>query len=717
MKFTSYQSNAQVGAPNTGLTNFHYSNQGAMAAAKESNAIGQTIATGGMAIVDKVNTFKAMDANNYYNQRMTEESTDLINNHKEGEALNITGLYDQKQKQVMEETQKKFGNFISFGKGAESFNEFTTRDNFTRRTNIEKYQVMETEKYEETTTANQIKNCMLIPATAGYTAESMNEGFNRIDAIMFQRYGKYGEERVKYESQKQHTAYVKAAIDAMYAKDDYERAEMLEGVYDSDLTPEMRNAYNKINNVKRKEDYSKKETERLIAAFGKNPGQIQNALNGSKAFGVEGFDSFTKDLQNQGVQYILGGNGQNGYDCGLYTKQAAAAGGFMLDSRTADGQCIEMEQKGMFTPNKDEAGAYSLVFWHTGNWEATDNPAEGGDSGGKAYKGIDHVGILMPDGKVMQMGNHGLKEIDLDTYQVVGYGRMSSGSYSEDEKDTIMKRVFAKINEDKAIRRANIDNMTDQFRQKVIAMKNQGMGGLAIYDSLTSGVADPDTRDAIMASIRAEALSMAPPSASRSRGGGSGYSNKSLGDDGKAALADYIKSGNFDNKAALINALSENGFGKTAIDQASRMWDDYVSNKGLFKFDMDDMANQAVDSFSNLKGERRSKMKQGLKLIGTVFVNKYRAEHNGSDPDDSDVLEAMINSNSAPLTYNEYKPKGNWLLSERFQATPAELAGIGVQRLAPVEGRENDNEYYKVYYDGRSSEWTTGNALDDELGR
>lgn len=132
-----------------------------------------------------------------------------------------------------------------------------------------------------------------------------------------------------------------------------------------------------------------------------------------------------------GMQYVLGGDGVNGTDCGKFTLDVYAKNGIDLGSRAADEQYINLSKQGKIVDKKDIKNG-DLVFYHVAandeRWTPTDDI--NAVDGSHAYKGITHVGIYM-NGEVVQAGSQGVGAIPLDSYEVVGVGRPSEGKLEE----------------------------------------------------------------------------------------------------------------------------------------------------------------------------------------------------------------------------------------------------------------------------------------------
>lgn len=240
MKFTSYQNRAQLGEPNSGVSNFHYSNPGAIAEAKEAGNLGVTIAKGALGFIDQVNNAKALEANNYYNQRMSEETADIINNHKEGNALDVMSMYDDRQQKVMDDTQKRFGKYIKFGPAAQAFHEYAMRDNATRRGNMEKYRAAEMEKYQQTVFDNGVQSCMQAALDGGYSDEAIDGALNKAGALTTMRFAAYGGDRIDAEAQKQRSNILAGAFDAALKAGESSRLIELDHKYGSMVAPDLR---------------------------------------------------------------------------------------------------------------------------------------------------------------------------------------------------------------------------------------------------------------------------------------------------------------------------------------------------------------------------------------------------------------------------------------------------------------------------------------------
>ena len=122
---------------------------------------------------------------------------------------------------------------------------------------------------------------------------------------------------------------------------------------------------------------------------------LLNLLGGS---GVENGDQLIQQSHDKyaGLPYVLGGDGVNSLDCGLFTQLALRDAGYNLDSRCADFQYAEFKDKGAIN-SVEAAKAGDLVFFQ--------NTYDPGPQDPPVVEDITHVGFAAGDGQISHSGN------------------------------------------------------------------------------------------------------------------------------------------------------------------------------------------------------------------------------------------------------------------------------------------------------------------------
>ncbi len=237
--FAPYQTRGRVAAPSAYYIqpgNLHYSNAGEQALAKVKGETGLIIAKGLMDMKEQYETGKVLEANNEYNRLMSEGTAELMQKKQEA-ALNVVDDYDKLHQKTIEQVQKKYGAFIGFGKAAQAFNVYTERDNTTRRNNMLKYQMDQTEAYRDTQYNNQLATCMEFVGAGGYTDAAIAEGMNRILPLIQSRYGNYGDAKIQEQITSAKRGMVEIALSYAGSMNDYARMKDICNKYRDAISP------------------------------------------------------------------------------------------------------------------------------------------------------------------------------------------------------------------------------------------------------------------------------------------------------------------------------------------------------------------------------------------------------------------------------------------------------------------------------------------------
>ena len=721
MRFTSYNAGqAQVSSPNLGMTRFRVSDQGEIAAAKESGNIGLTMAKQAADLVDRVNTAKALEANEYYNRRMTEESTALINDHKEGNAIGIDSLYDEKQKQVMDETMKRYGSYIGYGKYADSFNQFTMRDNTSRRNGIVKYQQAELEKYENTSFTNQLTDTMKTVNDDGYTDDSIDAGANRVYALCAARYGRYGEERVEMEAQKLHAVLVKNSLDYAISQQDWDRSSRMLEKYKDYIPPEMSIQYNKAVNEKLKNSYYDEQMDELYNQYGYAGAmqQLEN-MNTGKAgvMDVESALAYSAEIMAEGKPYELGGSGSSSYDCGLFTQTVADRGGYHFNYRTADGQYLQMENEGRLFSDSSQLKPGDIVFWHVaGNdslWAPSDDPSAV-DTNDQAYKGVTHVGIYVGDGQVRQYGSHGCKDVPVDTFDVVGYGKLSGGTktMSREERDYCERRLGELERRKNQIEAANKKAAADSYAQRLASGED--------YFSIRNSLSDAGQIEALLAAAGRLGISTRMPSSGGRYVNGQNVGNGryTLTDDNKLSIVDAIVSGQINSADDVYAAFAEQGLALSASDRnyIEKQFRDFSKGEGNFSYDRSEVVKAVMDAMPAIPSDRKSNWKKGIEYMANVEAMKQMREGKTNYVTADAVAQAVIQAiNNGAIPLGKYIPDSgyeNWFgIAATQTLNPVDMYGAGYDSVVQT----GDNEYELHNYNDDKWYYMTGQDIDHEI--
>lgn len=695
MRIEKIQATPDIAAPAAHISNAKVSAGAEVAAIKSAGDVGNAAIRGFNLYVQQRQVAEVMEANNYYNRLMSDEMAKLTQK-KEGAALNIVDEYDAASKKVREQVDKEYGKYL-WGEQGRALVSSINRDDIAKRNRMVGYQQAETEKYQATQYNNMLNDICKDVANS-YDMKSIEYNVNKAGIGAEAYYFNRGEERVKAGKNEAISRVVLTAINAANANGDYDNASVMGAVYERYLTPEQRIALDRTIRERRERNYRYSTAQKLYGETGGSLAEIQRRLQGGKSFGVDSAMAFAQKLKDSGVRYQLGGNGTDSSDCGKFVQDFAANGGVTLDDRTADGQLYQMEKEGKFTKNRAEAGDYALVFWRVKDspWEYSDDP---NCDENHAYKGVTHVGVMMPDGKVLQMGNSGLTEIPEDTYEVYGYGRLEGNAYSPEEQRQIMSQAMALDNQNKAIKRQQISFMIDDYGKQIAQMIAGGERPTSALNQLLNSTNDPDAHRAITNAYKLGGY------------GGSGSSKARMTFDMENYIRTELLSGNVENESQVLDFLQQQGIdNKSDLEKGRKLFKDWMEGKGEFAFNISDLVKDSIPD--SVKGAARRQLQNGLKEAARLYIMDYRKKNNGENPDDGKVIEAINNAKVARPRGGKENP-GSWFSSE-LEVADYELYRIGAVRMELVEGTDNT---YRLYLENGKTEEITVDKLLRRLNR
>ena len=218
--------------------------------------------------------------------------------------------------------------------------------------------------------------------------------------------------------------------------------------------------------------------------------------------------------RTKGKPYLEGSDGVNATDCGKWVQDTMNnIGGYRFLGRTADGQYYQLEQAGMIFTDKSQLQPGDTVYWNVPghSYPDTDDINQAGDNGNGAYKGISHVGIYMGDGMVAQAGTSGVSEIPLDTYPIVGMGKVgSSGKVLTDGEIQAQAKAFsdavgAKAAADLQVYQRNISDRKKAILLQLDQMDANGATSQEKLNFLNNEAGDnPDLRAELLGKIGSE---------------------------------------------------------------------------------------------------------------------------------------------------------------------------------------------------------------------
>lgn len=484
-----FETGARMGQEASRVSQVRPDMSGAMQVAKANAQLAGTVVNGGFALFDQMTSADIMKANNEYNEKMSKLQTKLLQNKEENARDNLT-KFEEGRKKIMSEVYKNSPSALRYGKAAQVLQDTMDRDWIGQRTQMERYQASEMEKYKDTQLTNQY-TATLKDVVANYNDEEALKGYLNRGAVMAaERYRDYGKERVKQALDKWQSAVIGSALSAAMNSDNYFRAgELLQG-YGYMLDPAQRMQADKLISAREKSNNELKTFGSIFQSYGKDVEAGIRALK--ERYGTADIQKGKSFLESQ-----LGKNyGSN--QCANFVKGyiRAAGGDEAITSSLADGTYRNAEEKGLTFSDRTQLRDGDIVYWRVdGSGYSTSNNPEDVNSDSKAYKGITHVGVYnAKTGKVIQSGSHGVSEMELDAkgYNVVGFSHIGGKAMSLTEQEQLEKdyRAYAisRINQQKTAVNLMVENACDEM----MAAYNQGERSPEYFMGMAKRIAGND---------------------------------------------------------------------------------------------------------------------------------------------------------------------------------------------------------------------------------
>jgi len=686
MDFSPFQNKEGVGAPAAQITRVQYSNQGEQALAQAQGETGNVLAKGAMALKDQVEQTQALAANNMYNKLMSEGTFELMQKKEEG-ALNITEEYDKLQQKTRDAVFAKYKGVLRYGTGARAFNEFTERDNVTRRMNVMRYQQEQFEAYKDTQYKNALDVCNDTILEYGGNDAAIDMAFNRSDALIEGRWGGYGQEKVKEQQEVFRRQAVGQAMSLAMQTADFKRMDEICNKYGQYMDGNQRAAALGAVRKHAQQELEFGEAQNAIKELGIEASRdavkawVQKNAHGNTP-NLDSFYAFCK--QTEGAKYQLGAplNGANGkYDCGSWAMQVGGLFGIQFESRCADEQYVQLKQMGRTFSDPNELRTGDFVYW-------TGTGAEEGQYG------IAHVGVY--DGrskKVWQSGLNGVAEIDVNTYKVVGFGRgVTETPLSDMEIEERTDKIFGTLQKQLAVRDREDNRLFEQGQMAIMQLQNDGQyHSVAEYQSVITSIAGDNPRVSVKlmnsAMKAGQADQARAEAAANRRAAAEAAALKISGPEYRYELINALQTGKIspnDAYDAIIgNPHMENSMRKELLD----VIDDYKTGKGVFKYDWGSI-KQAVKT--GLGGYENGMFDSNFAIAQDstgYLIREYQKDHNGEMPPQQWIIEKMAGE-MAPMTISG---SGGFFGfgGDKIDTNEAQLFNIGIASVVDAGNGES----------------------------
>ena len=688
MAIPVFQAQGQLNRPASNVSNVRIDGSGAMALTKANAGLGNAILEGANKLHQAMVTSDVMEANNKYNLEMSKLQGKLFEN-KESNARDNMAKYEEGRQKILDDIFKTGPSSMRDPAVRQAFMQTANRDWVNQSQRMQSYIMGEEEKHQNTVLANGYQDCLQNITTAYNNSELLKEYVNKGVALGRARYANYGEEKIKLEENKWKAQAYGTAITKAIGDDDWTTAGGILQEYGKYLNPDDRLKMSKAISERKKADLKiskfqeyydawKHDIEGAVADFRTKNSSSVNVQKGMEFWnGIIGTFRGSNQCANTVSDYIT-----------------AAGGDQKLISPLADGMQYNAEQNNLAFTDRKQLKDGDIVFWATGNWEASEDPAAVNNGKHDAYHGTDHVGVYnAKTGKVVQSGEHGVSEIDLDYYKVTGYahpgGRQKTASELYKEEQELRNFMTGKIRQQ---RQQEDINFNDSMKNIAGLKANNVSYDDALKQALNAAGADPtkisNARSAVNAVYHDEYIK---------RGNG-----KTMDLGMQYNIENALRIGGFKNKKQLSDYLQRPEVHASAeqYNKIMRMYDDAQEGKGIFKIDKTAVLKEVMGD-QKLKGKEKIDAEIAAWAGVLDYVEQQRSEKH-RDPSDNIMELAEAGRNAMTKAYYGHEKNGKWfgMADKKIDIAPGLLsaAGIDNRRTYQIDGT---NDYVVSFKDGR----------------
>ncbi len=740
MNFSPYQSKGQLAAPEQHYTkpmSLHYDNSGEQALAKVDAERAHIIAEGLTQMKEQYDQGKVMEANNEYNRMMSEGMAELTQ-RKEEAALNIVQDYDKLHQKTLEQVRKKFGAFINYGKPGIAFNEYTSRDNNTRRDNMIKYQMQETDKYHQTQFNNQLAESQQMVMDGGGTDMAIDAALNRSNGFIEARFSSYGPEKVAEQKRIFKGQLVGSALQYATNMRDYARMGEISSKYNNYLDAEtrvsvlsslgkrQRDAHElRLSNdlwVKLGDHASREDVRKMLIERNQQAGGLQGLFDKCESLcGVE-----MENKRNGCVEYVMkalspfssfGANNAGERNVGNLFRAASESGSGASVTRY-DGQKLQAGDIIVYaTPgdditNPDNLEHVTVSDGNGGYYGNSSGARDYEDENGNYIKG-NGCGVHSDD---QEIGGYEIAYIirpdDINAQEM-------SELEIEDQVDRLWDLYAKKYQHIKAEEKRIVYRGALELQD----MANHGNTDWEQYQavvdkySMYNGVVDDAIRIQLETLVNEEKRRYERADAQAARGQASG----------KLTMMhmDYIKtevSKGTVRRADILKFCTDCGI--TSLDEqnkALKVLDDWENNRGEWAIPYEDI-EAYIPGFADCNEPTvKARLKRTIHELATQEYRRMAAEHGGKLPGDIQTYVPTIAASVTKALTEGYYPGGNyqktdhWYIPDALErravwVSHADLAAAGYISATYLGERNHpsDEDHYMLLREDGTREYMTG---------
>ena len=558
---------------------------------------------------------------------------------------------------------------------------------------VDQYEQKQKEAVTDLRYDNNIQNSCEFVQKNWNNPQALQDEIIRTQLLTSAIYGKRGAEFIESKSRANIGQVVASAVGASITNEDYGTMRNLMDKYGSYLTANQRAAFEKVAYDKESSAFERNAAKDLYAKYGDNEEAVRKEVENMDAFSPEGGKV---EAQAEGTTWVR--NSGVSLD-GVKQQVTVGLSDIAKEFNTLSGAQL------IVTSGTDSTDIHAAGEHSHGAGVKLDVAAdwlENADNRKKFISYMQSKGIKVLDEYSNPSPNSTGGHLDLDFTDYKG-GATAHRRVSQDEQDRIMKQYRTIKADHDRIETYKKNKLFEGIKSEIFAMFGNGTSySDAMAWATNQAGSDPDKyvtyRNAVTAIY-------GPQGRSGSGGSGGREGIAKLGSDGKEAVISMLEAGGFKSKAEFLAFARSHGATNSDMNTLDKSYDNWLSGAGEYAYDWDGLCKYAMGSSSN------NKVKQGLKIYGKQWVRTYRAEHNGMNPDESVLVDAMKQAITT-RTFGTYvtKPGFLWDSTKTFSGNDALLAKAGIARAEKIA----DDWYHVTYFDGSDGN-VNGGYLDEVM--
>lgn len=666
MNFSPYQARGQGAAPTQNYIDpirVSYNNRGEQALVQADSKLHGVVMHGVNAYIQQRNVAEVMEANNFYNRRMSEEM-ERLSQKKEGAALNIVEEYDVASQKVREQVDKKYRKYL-WGEQGKALVNTIERDDIAKRNQMVHYQIAETEKYKTTQYGNELedigRNLTMAYGDPSTVAYCIDKARTVATAFSFNR----GGEAIKQAQNKAVTYAVTTAMEAAVANEDWATVNNLYQKYGNNLNTAAKQQWSKTI-------YAKQQADNRITAYRSiyRPGMTEKEFMDNIRAGLGNFAYDNSSLLRYAEKHIGENVGVNN-NCTTFVNQCLTANGYKPIALYAPNQFDDWqkaEQEGYFIRDRSQLRDGDIVYQDVD-----------GEEGNGGQLDPDHVGIYRAsDNTIIQSGvSGGVQYIPADTYKVLGFIHPEKAELTPGQQEEEMAKA-----------QAYYRKQDSQYRaQQSQAISNGRDNMYMAYFNNAAITADELKAMAIQTGggnthVTAQLLQYAGTlERAARRGSGNGKYDKNglrkMDANDKAVIEADLASG-YTNPDELRAMMAKEPVDPSATQWIEKTIKDYETPGGAGVFSYDWEALKQEVTAANPIGRQDASLWKNAQNVAFRDISQYRMENKGQNPP-VDWVKSKLND---ALAKRAIYTKTGMVWNSTAEYSPAQLDRKGIEDIA-----------------------------------